>query len=73
MHFPIQPVRRTPFQKTQITNMICKGSLIHRKSKSVPYPVSAKSCVPGVKFPKSIFKGKFYKKKKLLFLLLSNL
>ena len=32
-----------------LSNMICNLSLIHRKFKSVPYPVAAKSCVSGVK------------------------
>ena len=45
----IQPVRHTPFQKTNhkifLSNMICNWSLIHRKLKSVPYPIAAKSCV----------------------------
>ena len=56
MHFPIQPVRRTPFQKTQITFfflsnmiMIYSWSFIYRKFKSVPYPIAAKTCVSGVK------------------------
>ena len=29
--------------------MICNWSLKHRKFKSVPYPIAAKSCVSGVK------------------------
>ena len=32
-----------------LSNMICNWSVIHRKFKSVPYPVAAKSCVSGVK------------------------
>ena len=32
-----------------LSNMICNWSLIHRKFKSVPYPIAAKSCVSGVK------------------------
>ena len=53
MHFPIQPVHRTPFKKTEnhffSVNLIYNWFLIHRKFKTVPYHVAAKSCVSGVK------------------------
>ena len=55
MYFPIQPVRCTKHKsqntnhKKNLSNMICNWSLIHRKFKSVPYPIAAKSCVSGVK------------------------
>ena len=36
-------------RKNFLSNMICNWSLIHRKYKSVPYPIAAKHCVSGDK------------------------
>ena len=46
-----------------LSNMICNWSLIHRKFKSVPYPIAVKSCIRTSQIPylkaNSIFKNSF--------------